>query len=269
MSQAAPAPEPGQPLTPFEASPATPAPRSGTSPALRTAALLILAGVVAAIPAWLAVEQWGSAFHVPSTLTAGLGSTIPPDRLAAINSAAAKAEQKNSILRVGLYGMVVAAVMGFTVGYLSSTIRAAIKGLAAGLLLGAFLGMVGGGVSNLLAVQLKDSESLDETSRTILVHLSGWAIAGIGVGLATTIAAGRPKALGESLLAGIAGGAIGGAMFVPLAAIIFPNCDSEVPFPSGSTYRLLWIALPAVMTALVLRHSNVATPPATPPVTVE
>lgn len=267
MSQAAPAPEPGTPLTPVEAAAtatqSSTSPRGGTS--LQTMARLLCAAVIAATLAWLAVDQWGSAFRVPPALTAGLGSTIPPDRLAVINAASAKAEQKNSILRVGLYGMIVAAAMGFTVGYLNSTLRAAIIGLASGLLFGALLGMVGGGVANLLAVNLKDSESLDETNRAIIIHLSGWAVAGIGVGLATTLAAGRRKVLGESLLAGIAGGAIGGAMFVPLAAILLPNCDSEVPFPTGSTYRLVWIALPAVMTALVLRHSNVPRPPETTP----
>lgn len=270
MSQAAPAPEPGTPLAKAESVPSTPASSTsqGRLSSLGMMGGLLFAAVIAAVPAWLAIDQWGSAFRVPATLTAGLASTIPPDRLAEINAAAAKAEQKNSILRVGLYGMAVAAAMGFAVGDLRSTSRAAVIGLGAGLLLGALFGTVGGGVANLLAVNLKDSESLDETNRTILVHVSGWAIAGIGVGLATALAAGRLKALGESLLAGIAGGAIGGAMFVPFAAIIFPNCDSEVPFPSGSIYRLLWIALPAVMTALVLRFSNVATRP-TPPTVAE
>lgn len=217
--------------------------------------MLVGASVLAAVLACVVIPMFGVFFQIPPELTVGIGSSPSPEKLAELNAAQRIADRKNSMLRIGLFGAIVGSLLGGAAGIARRRTSSIGLGAAAGLTLGGLFGFLGGLAANTLAQRLT-SVIADEMQRMMVVHLTGWAVAGIGIGLAVGLAFRGHGVLVRAVVASLAAGLIGGLIFAPLAAILLPNADSDLPYPKGLDARALWIALPTILIGIAIARAT-------------
>jgi hypothetical protein len=214
---------------------------------VKLVAALALTGAVAAIAASLLVEEFGHPFALSAEATAGIGVVPTPEQAARVTLAKRVRDGKNLYVTFALMGGEIGLAFGVVLGLLRRSTRAALLGLAGGAVFGAGLGAAGGFAVGSVSEFLKSAASLENEHRVIIAHLAGWAITGIGIGMGAALGMGERRAVVKGLLAGFAGGLIGGGIYVPIAAILMPTVDTDLVIPDSWSAKLVWIAVPAVL----------------------
>jgi hypothetical protein len=239
------------------AAPASPTDTAtGPVPCAPSLILMLAAGVLGVLLSWLLMERFGSTFRVPASVTAGISYSPTPEQAANISKYKRINDFENWPLRYAIFG-------GLLGGLLSGA--AAMSRSARPVLIGALAGAALGGAGGTAVAALNQFLPGDDafknwlgsygdnafTFRVILIHLTGFAIAGIGVGWAVRLAIGRRELTGRCLLHGLAAGLLGGILFAPLSAVLMPGVEENL-YPMAGANRLLWLALPGLLLAFAL-----------------
>ncbi|MSR58972.1 MAG: hypothetical protein EXS05_15230 [Planctomycetaceae bacterium] len=215
--------------------------------------LMLCAGVLGVVLSWLLIEQFGSTFRVPEWVTAGINYAPNPEQSANITKYNRIIEFGNWPLRFAIFG----ALLG---GLLSSA--AARSRSATPVLIGALAGAALAGLGGAAVAALNQSlpgddafknwsesyQSAVPTFRIILIHGTGFAIAGIGVSLAVSLAMRRRDLVMRCVSHGLVAGLLGGMLFGPLSAVLMPAIE-ETLYPKEGANRLLWLAVPGLLMA--------------------
>lgn len=210
---------------------------------------LICGAAVAAVAGWalLQVEAVNEWFEIPEELQ----KIYQPNAEQAqrIVAATRVAEYKNSAWVVGLLGALIGAVLGLVSAVPTRSAVKAALGLLCGTLSGALLGAVGGALGIALGEQLTGGWPVEGIVPAAVMHSVFWALAGCGIGLGVGLPTRSGAFIGRAALAGFGAGLVGGLLYVPLASVLFPVVNSELPFPNGQWNRLFWVALPTLLVA--------------------
>jgi hypothetical protein len=219
-------------------------------PSGRLLAAMLLMAAGSTIVSWQLVERFYKTFELPASVTSGLGSTLTPAQRAAIEAALPARDIKNLSLTVGIFGAATGLLFGIGTGLVRWTKPAIMAGILGGLLSGAVAGALGGTAEYFVENRMRSLTIFTGEHRVILGHLTGWAIAGLGIGAGASISSRCRQTIVRCMVAGFAGGLIGGALYVPLVTILVPEIDSEQLIPNAPTGRLIWVALPTIIMGL-------------------
>src|SRR5262245_31688744 len=213
-------------------------------PPARSMLLLVVAAAVSAVLAAALVQQFGSPFRIPASATAGIGVTATPEEVARVTAAKRMRDGRNACVTFALIG----AVLGLSFDFALGIGRRSGRGLAVGLVVGVLCGATFGAMGGAIAAEAAPAwfVSLETEHRTILTEALSWAVTSIGVGLGCFFSLRRPRALAAGVVAAFAGGLIGGALYMPVAALLLPSVDTELIIPDSFLARLVWISLPAM-----------------------
>ena len=139
------------------------------------------------------------------------------------NDAPSRATQADVIAEVALWaaviGLIVGAVLGSAEGLASRVSRKAWIGAAWGAGLGFIGGLIGGAIAQAVYGAAR-SNWVDSMGAQIAIRALGWAIFGLGVGLAQGAAHRKWKKAGNGLIGGAIGGFVGGVLFDPIGTVI-------------------------------------------------
>jgi hypothetical protein len=100
-------------------------------------------------------------------------------------------------------------------------------------------------------------------TKIMLMHALTWAVLGIGIGLASAVAAaGKGRDIAANILSAGFAGMLGGVLFPFLVSMIDPLADPSLPLPEGTFGRIFWMALPFALMGLVIGRRKSSTAPA-------
>lgn len=203
---------------------------------------LVIAGMLAGILTWGAIERYYTYGHVPDELVQRLNTHRDEENFRLANRAWYWSGVRHAGLLVGGFGMLLAGT--FVLGEWANmpSRRRLATALAIGVGSGLVLGIVGGALAQILYRALKD-RSNDPMYKTILVHITAWLpvafAAGIGLG---NLANDRVVTI-KATVGAMAGALLAAMLYSPLAGLVFPTLCSELLVPFGTGNRLLWMLL--------------------------
>lgn len=213
---------------------------------------LICSGV-AALVVWGALGELLPVFELPEHLRE-LSGNAPEAKQKELMAASVATANKNATFSLAL----LAGLLGLTltIAELKSRNqgRRAIWGgvlafvVAAGIAIGG--GVLGGGLAK--------SSSLpeDPLTKTIVLQAVTLGCVGLGVGLGLGLAVMLPKIQPQLLatcsVGGLLGGLVGGLIYPLVSSVALPGARTEVALPDPGISRLLWLAVGAIMIALVV-----------------
>lgn len=218
---------------------------------------LLLAGLAGGALAVILVQVFDGWFQIPPEMTAGIGSSPPPEKLAEIAAASHVADYKNLTILIGLFGLAVGGALGAAEGIARKSGRAVAILVVTGALFGGIFGAAAGPLGKFIGQSLPTT--VDDAYRAALMHIAVWAVSGIGIGLGVALPSRRPNVIGRSVGAAIGGGFLAGLAYeiaASLAAIAFPlalpDSDPAQLLPDGLWARMLWIGLAAGLMGLAI-----------------
>ena len=219
-------------------------------PSGRLLVVMLLTAAGSTIVSWQLVERFHKTFELPASVTTGLGSALSPAQKTAIEAALPARDIKNFSLTVGIFGAVTGLLFGIATGLARGSSAAIVAGILGGSLFGALSGALGGAAEYCLDNRIKSLGVLTAEHRAIFGHLTGWAIAGLGVGVGASGSSRCRHTIVRVMVAAFAGGLIGGSLYVPLVTVLLPEFDTEQLMPDAPTATLIWVALPTILMGL-------------------
>ena len=163
-----------------------------------------------------------------------------------------RASVRNAAIAFGVFGVCLGGLLGIAGGLARRSVSASVT---AGLL-GSVLGMVPavGGSLMLLPYFLKVIRNNPDYDLILSMIMHGliWCLIGAAAGLAFAVGLGERRLIGRSLVAGIAGAALGVVAFDLIGAIVFPLADTGLPISVTRTTRFLARIVVAIATAGIL-----------------
>jgi hypothetical protein len=226
---------------------ASSAPRTG-----RILLCLVAAAIVASPAAWLLVEKFQNHFEIPPEAKAGISVVPTPEQQARLSVAGRIRDRKNLALTFALVGSVLGLALGAAAGFARGSMTKAAVGLVVGAAAGAVSGALGGAAAAWVAEQMK-SVPIDAEYQSLLAEVAGFAILGLGPGLAASVVVRGGRGAAGGALAGFYGGLIGGALMYPMlwvAVILVPDIDAASVIPQPAIARFLWTIAAALPIAL-------------------
>lgn len=224
-----------------------------SSPMLTPAVWHLVGGAaIASLAAWgtlqgSAVNEW---FDIPERLQ----KIYQPNQEQAeeIFAATRVAGYKNNALVVGIFGALIAGILGMVGAFRSRSPSKAVTGLLSGIIIGGALGAAGGTLGMALGEQLTGEWPPQGFFPPAAMHAVYWAFIGCAAGLAVGIPTGSRTLITKSTFAAVGAGLVFGFLYVFLASFLFPLARSEEPIPVGAWNRLLWTALPTVLIGIAI-----------------
>jgi hypothetical protein len=214
----------------------------------RARCLVMLGGLLAGLIAFAVGEQIHEVIPAEKVKQNLMGSIVMvPDRATQM-----VADTRNGALVFGVLGVCLGGCLGVAGGLARRSSRAAV---AAGLL-GAVLGLaLGAGLSlSLLPWFLKArfADTEHDLVISLAMHCVIWGMAGAAGGLAFAVGLGDRRLPGRTLIAGLAGGALGAAAFELLGAAFFTAARTGEAISESWPTRLMARLLVTVGTAAVV-----------------
>jgi hypothetical protein len=211
-------------------------------------AMVLGAGIVAGVSAWLGGEaslnMIKPVVHAASSrgLVLGLSS----------RREIAAAEAKNAAVAFALLGASIGTGMGLAGGLVRRSGRAAAKaalfGLIAGTVVSAALSLALLPAYNVYKARHPDEASQDLTL-PLLVHLCIWSGAGLVAGWALAIGLDAKERRARIALGGLAGAALGAVAYELIGALVFPGAQTSAFVSSTWETRLFARLAVAVLAA--------------------
>jgi hypothetical protein len=226
---------------------------------IRNALCLGIVGAIAAAISSGAIRQTGEVFQLPEEIQRLTAGTIPglEDR-AKIGKAIVELNYKHAALWIGMAGAIGGVLFGLTLGILRGSRKSLVVGTVGGLVVGAVFSAIGGLAGTWLAEgvisEVKLAKMHVPEQYSMLLHGTTWLCVGLGIGLGTGLGTTKNRigsVMGSMLMGGI-GAAVGGALYPIVASVAMPFVDPSMAIPKDELNRFVWIALPYVMTGLVL-----------------
>lgn len=221
--------------------------------------VLLVAGLIGALAAWLLIEQIQlHELFIAGELPPELAnrSESNPERQAKEDELAQVALYQNSTLLLAVIGGCLGACLGLAEGALRRSIGTALLKLLTGALLGAAFGAAGGLAQVFAGLQIERWTRLDPTFRAMAMHSLAWMLAAAGLALALFLPPRRLPGVLRGVLSAISAGLVAGLIYAPLGAYLFPLSDADQAVPSGSGNRLVFIALAAGLIGLALGRAR-------------
>jgi len=165
---------------------------------------------------------------------------------------------------LGIAGLLVGGVMGAAA---AATRKSSVQ-IVIGLLLGAVLGAGGGVAAGYVGVQVKDqirqpfkrlppdkgglsARQVKEMYQSMAMHAAVWGVMALAASVAFGLA-GNPRSLSlQKTIAAVVGGILAAITYNVVAGVAFPRDEAEIPFPAGFLNACLFMALGAVLIALL------------------
>ena len=205
--------------------------------------LALLLSLVAGGAAWGLIQVIHPAFDIPEEFHV-VAMGISEEQALAVVAAQERTDRNNATLYLAIVGALLAVGLAAARG----RVLGAVVALPIGLALGALAGWGGSLIHASWSMALGE----DELLRTMGVQAATLGILGIGVGLAFAAARPRRSLLLAATLAGLAAGAVAGALYPLGMSVVMPAIHSESLIPLEATSRLIWIALLAGLLGLIV-----------------
>ncbi len=225
---------------------------------LRLHPLLFLVVAITAGAAFLGVcRPVLPIFYVPEEL---LVYEPPPEIVLAQKAASSRADLLNATVALGIFGLLMASLLGAGEAAARRFERRALIGLAVGTVLGTAVGCMSGLLGQALMEQLRLMRSLTPITQTTLAQICTLGMLGLGVGTAAGAARGSRRQLLTFAGAGAASGVLAGLLFPVACALVLYGVETEgVTIPGGvlrgrsETWGLvLWTGLLVAAVGLII-----------------
>jgi len=230
------------------------------SASLRLILLVMVGGVAATVSSILIDRVHGDTafFLVPKEVTdrfPPMGQPIPQEVLDLNNRAMEVLDYKNTALSLGIAGLALCGLFGLAAGLGRKSATAGMAGLLGGAVAGAGFGICAGFLEVFVDLQLRQFETLNDTLKAIIMHVSAWLVVGVGAGLVFGFVNRATHRTGRLIAAAVSGGLVAGVLYAPLAALFFAADKSEQLVPTGRGNKIFWIALAATLMALAMHRA--------------
>lgn len=218
------------------------------------------AGIVAAIVSYFTIISIGIVYPTPPELL-NLGATPTVEERDIATAAMIRADSGNCMIWVGTAGAILAGLVVLLSGVLFRSGRRTPIATVAAVLLAGGLGCVAGhwivGFHQRINLALSGDRTAAET-QFMLMHATGWAAVGLGIGIGYGLLAPASKLRIGSRSATIGGivGAVGGAAYPILIGVAAPLVDASRPMPELGIALAVWLATPAVLIAAAFSRSS-------------
>jgi len=208
------------------------------------------AALLAGLLAWGLVQAAFPVFDIPEELK-NLPSPQPSHLAVKAERAQVEADRWNATLLFAVFGLGVAGVLAAAECLLRGRPAAAwwrvvLSGVTAGL-----LGAAGGLSASLLLESPQLLGGMSPLARTISVQCLGVGLAGLGIGLGVGTAGGA-RVLLQATVGGVLAGVLVGFLYPTAMGYLLPNTQTERVVPLEPTSQLIWLAVIALMSALVI-----------------
>jgi hypothetical protein len=220
-----------------------------------TAVVLLLTSIIAGIAGWQLIERFEGSFGIPEELANLEAASASPEEFEAQGAALREAKWKDTQLQLTLVGAVMAGLIGLGMGLSRGSVAGALGGLAVGVALGAG----GGALAAAATWQTFYHTWGDQSMRAIQAHAAGWIPIAAAAGLAAAAAQSAPRQVATSVASACFAAIIAGALFCPLATLIFRLESPENPIPYGTWSRFTFALLPAVLMGLAITRVHTRT----------
>lgn len=199
---------------------------------LRLHPLLFMVVAMAAGAVFVGVCQTAfPIFHFPEEL---LVYEPPPEIVAAQRAASSRTHVLNATVALGIFGLLMAALLGAGEAAARRFDRAALIGLAMGTVLGTAVGCMSGLLGQALMEQLRLVRWLVPITQTTIAQICTLGMLGLGVGAAVGAARGSRRRLPAFAGAGAFSGVLAGLLFPVACAFVFYGVETEgVTIPGG------------------------------------
>lgn len=165
---------------------------------------MLIAGLIGGLLAWIANEPW---FGASDSTALGTYAVV--------------------MIFTAIAGSLIGAALGVVEGLLSAAYLKALKDAGLGLLIGAVGGALAGGIAQFaFALIVPDTNAV--TVRLIIARTIGWALAGLGIGLAQGVRYFNFSRILNGLIGGAIGGFVGGILFDVVGMILAGGAISRL-----------------------------------------